>query len=221
MAQKFLLWILPPLIAAAVAPAAHAEVFTCPAADGTVVYQQTPCPKSAEPASEKTEAFLQGDNRSCEITSQFAFDAARLLHSGLRRADADVYLSGSTPLAIELGHVIDFVYAQRDPGATADSLAARASEACTDGRLAAIDCGDLPSGYAAPGCAATPVAIRRPPPPPMSTDPAVRTCREPIEKEIEAIDRRLIAGDTSESPAAYRDRLLTLTDALRACAALR
>ena len=151
-----------------------------------------------------------------------ALAAARLSQSGMRQEEVQGAFGGADGLAPAAIGVIEFVTANDTAGASAEAMAALAAASCASGALPELECEDLPANVSARACTAdprAPAARRIVVPASTANSESLRTCREPIEQEIEAIDRRLQARDTSTSPEDYRARLMELTDALRACAA--
>ena len=216
---------------------ALAQIYSCPAANGTVTYRQTPCPEAlpespAEAADTPAEEPPAGANADCEAAGRLAFATARLMQGGLGVDDSSRELGGQT-LPAEARKLIDSVYAFRDDAdLSAERIGALSETLCRGGSFGELNCNILPAGNArrAAGCAAqaqtaaAAIPTRRAAPAAASATltaaekQAVRRCREPVEARIEAIDVELRRGVRGAAAERHLEELLSLTDALRACA---
>ncbi|MEO1202232.1 MAG: DUF4124 domain-containing protein [Pseudomonadota bacterium] len=216
--------------------AASAQIYSCPAPDGSVTYRQTPCPEAPQAAAEAPEVPEDGDDpgdasdADCEAAGRLGFATARLMHGGLSAAETlDEFGGAALPAGARrlVTAVFDF---RDDPDLGAERIGALAETMCRSGSFANLSCETLPAGNArsAAGCAGAAESRQASRQPRTVASPkedltderrrAIRACREPIEAQIEAIDvelRRGIRGDAAERRL---DELLSLTDALRACA---
>ena len=65
-------------------PAGHADVFKCTAEDGSITFQQTPCPKQKV---EKVRIQTTADSVAvCSFASRFAVSTARLMREGVKES---------------------------------------------------------------------------------------------------------------------------------------
>ena len=221
------------LLIAVLSPAtAVSQIYSCPAADGSITYRQTPCPEPASAESKTTADVELGDptNADCEAAGRLAFATARLMQGGLDSA-ATIDQFGGTALPASARQLIDSVYSFRDDAElSAERIGALGETICRGGSFGELNCETLPAGSVrvAAGCGGASTAAipaRRPAVPDTGTSnltaaerQEIRTCREPIEAEIEAIDVELRRGVTGEAAQRRLKELLSLTDALRACA---
>ncbi len=200
-----------------------AQIYSCPGPDGTVSYRQTPCPEAEPKAEEAPQPVPEDSSASCQAAGRLAFSAARLMHGGLASGEALSELGGAE-LTAAARRLIDAVFAYRgDPDLTAEQIAALSETLCRSGSFGDLNCGDLPAGCDGSAVAAAPTQRPVPAAEPQSSltsaeRTALRACREPIEARIEAIDVELRRGVVGDEAKGHLDELLSLTDALRACA---
>lgn len=235
------------LVTSAFAAEAHAEIFKCEEADGTLTFSQTPCSKEA-PVTVKTSA---GDTSefNCSYANKFAFATARTMQSGVPSNEVFNRYGGLDALSKGSIGVINYVYSFRtNDEVSAERIAGLSQAKCKARSFGDVSCDALPLSFTETlgGCNAesvedlpeertaqvattmsslnertltevTSVKAAQRPVAAASDKEAVERCKKKYRDQIDAIDAQMRSGYTSEQGEAYRQRLRGLTEKLRAC----
>jgi len=224
----------------AAAPAGWAEVFKCTAEDGSLTFQQTPCPEQkVEVVNTQSPAGAELD---CRYASRFADFTARHMRAGIRSDEAFDSFGGLDALSRPSIGVINYVYSFRtNDDVSAERIAGLAQAKCQAGSFGDASCdalplsftdglggcdGDLQEDVAAqgdvtrvsgmPADGAQPLSPRQPAK--VSRSPEeVATCKKRYRDAIDEIDAEMRRGYSSDQGEVYRQRLRQLTEKLRAC----
>jgi len=215
---------------------ARGEVFKCTAEDGSLTFQQTPCPEQkVEIVQTAVSATAAQD---CSHAGQFAMLAGRFMRSGLRSDEVFERYGGLDSLSRSSLGVINYVYTFRtNDDVSVERIAALTQAKCQAKSLGDVNCETLPVSYtetlascnpeleedgvvsaassseptyAAPTSTRTATGVTR-----SSED--VAQCKKKNRDAIDAIDAEMRRGYSSEQGEAYRQRLRVLTERLRAC----
>ena len=231
----------------AFAPEAHAEIFKCKAADGTLTFSQTPCSTEA-PVTVKTSA---GDTSelNCSYANKFAFATARTMQSGVPSSEIFNRYGGLDALSKGSIGVINYVYSFRtNDDVSAERIAGLSQAKCKARSFGDVSCEALPLSFTETlgGCdaedveepfegqpvqvattmsalneqtlsEATNARAAQRPAPQTRDKETVERCKKRYRDQIDAIDAQMRSGYTSEQGEAYRERLRGLTEKLRAC----
>jgi len=215
---------------------ARADVFKCTAEDGSLTYQQTPCP---EQKVEKLQTLTPAtDAQDCGLAQQFAVMVARLMRSSARSDEVFDRYGGLDSLSKGSIGVINYVYTFRtNDDVSVDRIAALTRAKCQARSLGEVSCETLPGSFAETlascnpdleedrvasslGTGETTVSPSRPIRTTASTnrsDVEVAQCKKKHRDAIDAIDAEMRRGYSSEQGEVYRQRLRVLTEQLRAC----
>lgn len=215
---------------------ARADVFKCTAEDGSLTYQQTPCP---EQKVEKLQTQAPATNaQDCGRAQQFAVMVARLMRSNSSSDEVFDRYGGLDSLSKGSIGVINYVYAFRtNDDVSVDRIAALTRAKCQARSLGEVSCETLPASFTQTLVSCNPeleedrAIVRAEPPNPAPAGPRqnrpvastlrsaemVAQCKKKYRDAIDAIDAEMRRGYSSEQGEAYRQRLRVLTEQLRAC----
>jgi hypothetical protein len=215
---------------------ARADVFKCTAEDGSLTFQQTPCP---EQKVEKVQTDGPAtEPQDCGQAQQFAGLAARLMRSGLRSDEVFDRYGGLDSLSKSSIGVVSYVYTFRtNDDVSIDRIASLTQAKCQARSLGDVSCETLPIAFAETLASCNPdleedrvasslVAGETTVSPsgPIRTtantarsSEAVAQCKKKNRDAIDAIDAEMRRGYSSEQGEAYRQRLRVLTEQLRSC----
>lgn len=215
---------------------AQGDVFKCTAEDGSLTFQQTPCP---EQKVEKVQnAVSASATQDCSHAGQFATLAARLMRSGLRSDEIFDRYGGVDSLSRSSLGVINYVFTFRtNDDVSIERIAALTQAKCQARSLGDVNCETLPALYTETlaSCnpdleedrvASTAGSSEQTIAAPISTRAAtdgtrsseeIAQCKKKNRDAIDAIDAEMRRGYSSEQGEAYRQRLRVLTERLRAC----
>ena len=210
----------------------RADVYKCTAADGSLTYQQTPCPeqKVEKLNVQKTDAVAP----SCLYANKFAVSTARLMRAGQSSDEVFNRYGGLDSLSKSSIGVINYVYSFRtNDDVSVERIAALTQAKCRARSLGDVSCELMPLSFTESmgGCDGEgevaidePVAQAPGPAPSFNrkTENTVSTefveqCKKRYRDQIDAIDAQMRSGYTSAQGEAYRERLRTLTEQLRNC----
>ena len=235
------------LFTCAFAAEAHAEIFKCKEADGTLTFSQTPCSKEA-PVTVRTSAGATSE-LNCSYANKFAFATARTMQSGVPSGEVFNRYGGLDALSKGSVGVIKYVYSFRtNDEVSAERIAGLSQAKCKAKSFGDVSCDALPLSFTESlgGCNAenveeiseertaqvattmsslnertlTEVTSARAVQRPVaatSDKEAAERCKKKYRDQIDAIDAQMRSGYTSEQGEAYRQRLRGLTEKLRAC----
>jgi hypothetical protein len=215
---------------------AQAEVFKCTAEDGSLTFQQTPCP---EQKVEKVQtAVSASDAMNCSHARQFAVLAGRFMRSGLRSDELFERYGGLDSLSRSSLGVINYVYTFRtNDDVSVERIAALTQAKCQARSLGDVNCETLPASYTETLASCNPdleedrvvstagssePTLAAPTSTRARTDAArsseeIAQCKKKNRDAIDAIDAEMRRGYSSEQGEGYRQRLRVLTEQLRAC----
>ncbi len=215
---------------------ARADVFKCTAADGSLTYQQTPCPEQKVEKVQTSASTTAA--QSCSLVQSFAVMAARQMRSGARSDEVFDRYGGLDSLSKGSIGVINYVYTFRtNDDVSIDRIAALTQAKCQARSLGEVSCETLPVSFTQSLVSCNPeleedrAIVRAEPPNPApavprqnraTTSPArsaemVAQCKKKHRDAIDAIDAEMRRGYSSGQGEAYRQRLRVLTEQLRAC----
>lgn len=215
-------------------PDGHADVFKCTAEDGSLTFQQVPCPE------QKVEIIKTQETASaeldCRYASRFADFTARYMRAGVRSDEVFTGYGGLDAMSRPSIGVINYVYSFRTNGdVPAERIAGLALAKCQAGSFGDASCDALPGSFTdgIGGCdgelidvvAATTEPTASTNEAPTQQQPVERTrsaedtaaCKQHYRDTIDAIDAEMRRGYSSEQGEAYRQQLRQLTEKLRAC----
>lgn len=224
----------------AAAPAGHADVYKCTAEDGSLTFQQTPCPEQkVEVVDTQETAPVDLD---CRYASRFADFTARYMRAGVRSDEVFTGYGGLDALSRPTIGVINYVYSFRtNKDVSEERIAGLTQSRCQAGSFGDASCAAFPSSFTdnLGGCdgellqepAAQDVTAAAPGMPedrsaPATQQQAVATgrsaeetaaCKQHYRDTIDEIDAEMRRGYSSERGEVYRQRLRQLTESLRAC----
>lgn len=210
----------------------RADVYKCTAEDGSLTYQQTPCPKQkVEKLNvERTDAAAPG----CVYANKFAVSTARLMRAGQSSDEVFNRYGGLDALSKGSIGVINYVYSFRtNDDVSVERIAALTQAKCRARSLGDVSCELMPLSFTESlgGCDGEgEVAINEPVAQAPALAPAlnrktentvstefVEQCKKRYRDQIDAIDAQMRQGYTSAQGEAYRERLRALTEQLRNC----
>jgi uncharacterized protein DUF4124 len=224
-------------------PAGYADVFKCTAEDGSLTFQQTPCPEQKVEVI-KTQKTT-GSELDCRYASRFADFTARHMRAGVRSDEIFTGYGGLDAMSRPSIGVINYVYSFRTNNDVAvERIAGLAHAKCQAGSFGDASCkalpgpftdglggcdgelqeepaepdgasltAEMPDGGSLSSTHAQPIAAKR------STEDIV-ACKQHYRDTIDEIDAEMRRGYSSEQGEAYRQQLRQLTEKLRACQAL-
>ena len=224
----------------ATAPAGRAEVFKCTAEDGSLTFQQTPCPEQkVEIVNTQKPA---GTELDCRYASRFAENTARHMRAGVRSDEAFDQFGGLDALSRPSIGVINYVYSFRtNDDVSVERIAGLAQARCQAGSFGDASCDAFPAPFTdgLGGCdgelqenvtaqdvvslnPGTPAAgeqssPQRQPATAGRSSEDLAACKQHYRDAIDAIDAEMRRGYSSEQGEVYRQRLRQLTQSLRAC----
>jgi len=215
---------------------AQADVFKCTAEDGSLTFQQTPCP---EQKVEKVQTSpSESAAQDCGQAQQFAGMSARLMRSGLRSDEVFARYGGIDSLSKSTLGVINYVYTFRtNDDVSVARIAALTQAKCQANALGNVNCETLPTAVSETLVSCNPDLEEQRVATTVSTSEAtpaesrpvraaasttrsseeVAQCKKRNRDAIDAIDAEMRRGYSSEQGEAYRKRLRGLTEQLRAC----
>lgn len=213
-----------------------ADVYKCTDADGSLTYQQTPCPEQKVEKLDIKESERAAPN--CLYANRFAVSTARLMRAGAASDEVFNRYGGLDSLSKGAIGVINYVYSFRSNNdVSIERIAGLTQAKCQARSLGDVSCEVLPISFTqrSGGCDADNAAEMIEPPPvigeqsatpqPLTTGPAsnrqseelVQQCKKGYRDQIDAIDAEMRQGYTSAQGEAYRERLRALTEQLRDC----
>ncbi len=222
----------------------RAEIYKCKDADGSLIYSQTPCSTEA-PVTVKSSS--SGSTLDCSYANKFAVATARTMQGGAASDQVFNSYGGLGVLSRGSIGVINYVYSFRtNDNVTAERIAGLAQAKCQAKGFGDVSCEALPLSFTERlgGCDAEADNEMRSAPPiaepaaalgPQSSTAMVNTngarapasgtndqerteqCKNRYRDQIDAIDAQMRSGYTSGQGEAYRERLRTLTEKMRAC----
>jgi len=215
-------------------PAGHAEVFKCTAEDGSLTFQQVPCPEQ-EVEVVKTQETATAE-LDCRYTSRFADFTARYMRAGVRSDEVFTGYGGLDAMSRPSIGVINYVYSFRTNSDVAvERIAGLAQAKCQAGSFGNASCEAFPGSFTdglggcdgelqdelvaateAPVSASVPTTQQQPSARERSTEDTA-TCKQHYRDAIDDIDAEMRRGYSSEQGEAYRQQLRQLTEKLRAC----
>ena len=221
-------------------PYAQAEVYTCTDAEGSLTYQQTPCPtQKVEKVSLQKPGSTEMD---CSYANKFAVSTARLMRSGAGSDEVFNRYGGLDSLSRGTIGVINYVYSYRtSEDVTIERIAGLAQAKCRVGSFGDASCEAMPLSFTdgLGGCDADenaelmaseqvnepeqPLIAASAPKPVRSNTSSGRSaeqieaCKKQYRDAIDDIDADMRRGYTSAQGEVYRERLRTLTERLRDC----
>ncbi len=222
-------------------PAGHADVFKCTAEDGSITFQQTPCPKQKV---EKVRTQTATDSAAvCSFASRFAVSTARLMREGVQSNEVFSGYGGLDSLSRASIGVINYVFSFRtNDDVSVERIAGLAAAKCKVGSFGDASCAQLPMLFTESigGCdgdgdgleegamaasqvgADAPAAAQARSFAPVSSGSGrsqeeVLACKQHYRDEIDEIDAEMRNGYSSEQGEVYRLRLRLLSEKLRAC----
>ncbi len=223
----------------------RAEIYKCKDADGSLIYSQTPCSTEA-PVTVKSSSS-GGSTLDCSYANKFAVATARTMQGGAASDEVFNSYGGLGALSRGSIGVINYVYSFRtNDNVTAERIAGLAQAKCQAKGFGDVSCEALPLSFTERlgGCdseaedekrSAPPIAEPATAPglqsstatvnmngaraPARDTNDIARTeqCKNRYRDQIDAIDAQMRSGYTSGQGEAYRERLRTLTEKMRAC----
>ena len=215
---------------------ARADVFKCTAEDGSLTFQQTPCP---EQEVEKVQTAVSATaTQDCSHAREFAVLAARFMRSGLRSDEVFDRYGGLDSMSRSSLGVINYVYTFRtNDDVSVERIAALTQAKCQARSLGDVNCGTLPASFTETLASCNPdleedrvaSTVGNSGPTSAAAIPArtattdtrsseeVAQCKKKNRDAIDAIDAEMRRGYSSEQGEAYRQRLRVLTQQLRAC----
>ena len=209
-----------------------ADIHKCTDEDGNVEYAQTPC---ANQKTENVRSSAVDSNREaldCSYASRFALSTARRMRTGVRSSDLFNLYGGIDALSVGTIGVINYVYSYRSNDDVAvERIASLTQAKCRARSLGNVSCEALPLSYTESlgGCGADPEVIEIAEQLPVQQQPVLRStatsrspelieeCKDNYRDQIDEIDAEMRRGYSSAQGEAYRERLRTLTQQLRAC----
>jgi hypothetical protein len=216
--------------------AARADVFKCTAEDGSLTYQQTPCP---EQKVEKLQTQAPAtDAQECGQAQLFAVIVARLRRSSARSDEVFDRYGGLDALSKGSIGVINYVYTFRtNDDVSVDRIAALTRAKCQARSLGEVSCETLPSSFTENLVSCNPELTKEEATSRAEfTEPApavvgqsrttasatlsaenIAQCKKKHRDAIDVIDAEMRRGYTSEQGEIYRQRLRVLTEQLRSC----
>ena len=209
-----------------------ADIYKCTDADGNVAYLQTPCANQEVENVGPSAAESTREAMDCSYANRFALSTARRMRSGVRSSDLFNLYGGVDALSVGTIGVINYVYSYRtNDDVAVERIALLTQAKCRARSLGDVSCEALPLSYTESfgGCDADPEAIEMVAPPPVQKPPVLRStptsrspeqieeCKNNYRDQIDEIDAQMRRGYSSEQGEAYRERLRTLTQQLRAC----
>jgi len=208
-----------------------ADIYKCVDQDGNPSYSQTPCPKQASVGVDPQSSSVSVDAIDCEHANRFAFSAARLKQAGTRSDELFDRYGGRDSLSQGSINIIKHVYGYRSSdGTSAETIAAQAEKKCKSSLLGDVSCERLPRSYTESigGCNPGDIDIDSSllqvesfAPDPAAGQAAVdetdEQCRKRYRDAIDAVEAEMFQDYSPEQAAAYRQRLLALTQRLRQC----
>ncbi len=215
---------------------ARADVFKCTAADGSLTYQQTPCPEQKVEKVQTSASTTAA--QSCSQVQSFAVMAARQMRSGARSDEVFDRYGGLDSLSKGSIGVINYVYTFRtNDDVSIDRIAALTQAKCQARSLGEVSCETLPVSFTQSLVSCNPeleedrAIVREEPLNPAPAVPRqnraaastarsaemVAQCKKNFRDAIDARDAEMRHGYSSEQGEAYRQRFRVLTEQLRAC----
>lgn len=224
----------------AAAPAGHADVFKCTAEDGSLTFQQTPCPEQKVEVIDMQETSTA--ELDCRYASRFADFTARHMRAGISSNEAFDSFGGLDALSRPSIGVINYVYSFRtNDDVSAERISGLALAKCGAGSFGDASCEAFPASFTdglggcdgellqepeaqdsvsttrgipeerrSPSTQEQPVATRR-----SAEDTAA--CKQHYRDAIDEIDAEMRRGYSSGQGEVYRQRLRQLTEKLREC----
>jgi hypothetical protein len=219
---------------------AQADVYKCTDADGSITFQQTPCPKQKveKVSSQKPESA----EMDCIYANKFAVSTARLMRSGAQSDELFDRYGGLDSLSRATIGVINYVYSYRtSDNVTVERIAGLAQAKCRAGSFGDASCEEMPLSFTEGfgGCdagenaelmaadqisepAQSLTAATAPSSARSNTDSGrspeqIQACKKQHRDAIDSIDAEMRRGYSSEQGEVYRERLRTLTERLRDC----
>ncbi len=219
--------------------AAHADIYKCTDADGSITYAQIPCVNQETENVNSSGVVIETSEIDCSYADRFALATARRMRVGMSSSELFEFYGGIGDLSKESIGVINYVYSYRTNDAvTVDRIAELTLAKCQALSLGNVSCEVLPTAYTESigGCAAAEnaeetvaaqVTPAEPAPVPQQqtkrrtfSDPiAERTedCRNYYRDKIDAVDAQMRSGYSSEQGEAFREKLRRLAEQMRAC----
>jgi len=210
---------------------AHADIYKCTDADGSVMYSQTPCKNQASESVGSTDS-KSPNVMDCSLASRFAITTARHMRAGSRSDEVFNRYGGLDSLSKGSIGVINYVYSFRtNANVSEERIGGLAQAKCRARSFGDVSCEALPPSFiqGLGGCdeedweeppieAAPPVASRTTARANDSrNDEFTMQCKKRYRDQIDAIDEEMRRGYSSTQGEAYRARLRVLTQQLRRC----
>ena len=216
--------------------AGRADVFKCTAEDGSLTFQQTPCPEQ-EVERVATQAQAAADKGlDCGFANRFAVSTARLMRAGVKSDEVFDRYGGLDALSRSSIGVINYVFLFRtNDDVTVERIAELSDAKCRVGSFGDANCEALPlsftegiGGCDGEGEVQETLAAESGGPQPFAATPTrsiasgrsdeeIQTCKKHYRDLIDEIDAEMRGGYSSEQGEIYRQRLRLLTQKLRAC----
>lgn len=221
---------------------AQADVYKCTDAEGSLTFQQTPCPEQqVEKVSSKAAAPAAVD---CSFAGKFSISTVNLMRSGAGSDEVFNRYGGLDSLSRATIGVINYVYSFRtSKDVTIERIASLAEAKCRARSFGDASCEQLPLSFtesiggcnakdgeqgAAESSLATVQALgqsehgstaepARSGSSSKRSPEATAQCKKGYRDAIDEIDVRMRQGYSSEQGEVYRERLRGLTEGLRAC----
>lgn len=193
---------------------ANADIFKCTDADGSVSYNQIPCPDP------KTENGATASAQDCAHANQFAHATARLMRGGASSSDVFDRYGGPDVVSRSTMSIINYVYGYRSSDdISSERIGALADAECRARSLGDVRCEALPMSYqnSIGGCDKPANIVANDEVTEVRTDDAIERCKKPYRDQIDAIEAQMFRGYDVSLAEQYKEELRSLTQRMRQC----